>query len=44
MPIHLFPPVSMASYSFIKLSELGRRGVNEHVIVVKRQQPGHPRM
>ena len=35
-----FPPHYIASYSFIPLSELGRRGANENVQASKRQQRG----
>ena len=36
----IFPPPSIATYSFIQLSELGRRGANENEQASKRQQRG----
>ena len=35
-----FPPLSIARYSSIPLSELGRRGENENAQTWKRQQTG----
>ncbi len=35
-----FPPLSIARYSFIQLTELGRRGENENAQTLKQQQRG----